>query len=241
MSLTHHPQTSVPKRGHISCHGYLWVYSTCHKKLYKIWQTPQKFCAVSMRIPQSFCAANCGIAVLVLRSVSHFRGMILCCPRNDVQYRWRFRLLTTTSRLPFQYSRNTVRFRGCLCRLWLCWWPSTNPRTPFDDSLETFRRFYGYPRRCHEKIADHQRGQSVDFVKFLVTSTVPFLSQHVHYVVYVEYRTYTLAVNVLRYYWGTAKCILFSVHSYRLILSEVPYDLVAGFFKCDTLYTSLHA
>ena len=43
---------------------------------------------------------------------------------------------STTSWLPFHYSRNTVRFRGCLWWLWLCWCLSTNLRTPFDNSAD---------------------------------------------------------------------------------------------------------
>ena len=144
MSLTHHTQTSVPKRGHISCNGYLWVYSTCHKKLYKIRRPPQKFCAVSMRIPQSFCAANCGIAVLVLRSVSHFRGMILCCPRNDVQYRyddstfWLLQADYPSSILGIQYD-SADAFVDCDCAdglLQIRGHPLTIPWTPFDDSTD---------------------------------------------------------------------------------------------------------
>ena len=46
------------------------TYSTCHKKLYEIRRIPRKFCADSVRIPQSFCAANRGIAVLLPRRVS---------------------------------------------------------------------------------------------------------------------------------------------------------------------------
>ena len=45
-------------------------------------------------------------------------------------------------------------------------------RTPTDDSADTLARFRGYPRRCRGKPADFRRGQSADFVKFLLTSTV---------------------------------------------------------------------
>ena len=45
-------------------------YGTCHKKRYEIRQIPRKFLADSMQIPQSFCAANREIAVLLPRRVS---------------------------------------------------------------------------------------------------------------------------------------------------------------------------
>ena len=61
-----------------------------------------------------------------------------------------------------------------LWRLWLCWCPSSNPQTPFDNFADTLWRFHGhpltilqtpldnsadtlwwfhgYPQRCHEKL-----------------------------------------------------------------------------------------
>ena len=49
---------------------------------------------------------------------------------------------------------------------------ASTSRTPLLDSADTRTRFRGYPRRCRGKTADFRRGQSADFVKFLVTSTV---------------------------------------------------------------------
>ena len=97
-----------------------------------------------------------------------------------VQYRYDDSTLsTTTSRLPFDYSRNTVRFRECLWRLWLCWCSSTNLRTPFDDSADILWRFRGHPLTIPRisstmlrKTVNYRRGQSTDFVTFLATSTV---------------------------------------------------------------------
>ena len=75
----------------------------------------------------------------------------------------------TIPRTPFHDSADThSRFRGHPC---------TIPRTPLLDSADTRTRFRGYPRRCRRKTADFRRGQSADFVKFLVTSTV---CAHVH-------------------------------------------------------------
>ena len=72
----------------------------------------------------------------------------------------------------------TIRFRRSLWR-WLCWCPSINPWTPFDDSADTLGRFAdtlwlfrGYLRRCRRKTADYWCGESVDFVKIPVTCTV---------------------------------------------------------------------
>ena len=70
----------------------------------------------------------------------------------------------TIPRTPFHDSAEThSRFRGHPC---------TIPRTPLLDSADTRTRFCGFPRRCRGKTADFRRGQSADFVKFLVTSTV---------------------------------------------------------------------
>ena len=70
----------------------------------------------------------------------------------------------TIPRTPFHDSADTLsRFRG---------YPFTIPRTPLHESADTHTRFRGYPRRCRGKTADFRRGQSADFVKFLVTSTV---------------------------------------------------------------------
>ena len=85
---------------------------------------------------------------------------------------------TTTSRLPFDYSWNTVRvvlmpFYKSAHTLWrFRGHPFTIPRTPSYDSADTLWRFCGYPRRCRGKTADFRPGQSADFIKFLVTSTV---------------------------------------------------------------------
>ena len=70
----------------------------------------------------------------------------------------------TIPQTPFHDSADThSRFRRHPC---------TIPRTPLLDSADTRTRFRGYPRRCRGKTADFRRRQSVDFVKFLVTSTV---------------------------------------------------------------------
>ena len=75
-------------------------------------------------------------------------------------------------RTPFHDSADThSRFRGHPC---------TIPRTPLLDSADTRTRFRGYPRRCRGKTADFRRGQSADFVKFLVTSTVSLFHSHDH-------------------------------------------------------------
>ena len=50
--------------------------------------------------------------------------------------------------------------------------PFTIPQTPLLHSTDTLARLSGYPRRCRRKTADFRCGQSADFVKFLVTSTV---------------------------------------------------------------------
>ena len=49
---------------------YAWIYGAFHKKLYEIGWIPWKFRADSVWIPQSFCAASHGIAVLLPRRVS---------------------------------------------------------------------------------------------------------------------------------------------------------------------------
>ena len=67
------------------------------QETYKIRRIPQKFCADSVQILQSFCAANSGIAVLLpQQSVSHFCRMILRCPRNDAVHGFVLKKLTSS-------------------------------------------------------------------------------------------------------------------------------------------------
>ena len=55
----------------LSCHAQvLHIFGTFHRNLYKIWRIVKKFCADSMKIPESFCAANHGVEVLVPWGVS---------------------------------------------------------------------------------------------------------------------------------------------------------------------------
>ena len=82
----------------------------------------------------------------------------------------------TIPRTPFHDSADThSRFRGHPC---------TIPRTPLLDSADTRTRFRGYPRRCRRKTADFRRGQSADFVKFLVTSTV-CINSYIYNIIHV--------------------------------------------------------
>ena len=58
--------------------GDVHTYGTCHKKLYEIRQSLRKICADSVKLPCS-CPRNC--STTSAESVSHFRGMVLRCPR----------------------------------------------------------------------------------------------------------------------------------------------------------------
>ena len=87
-----------------------------------------------------------------------------CCHRrfhSYVKYCYDDSSFSTSTRLPFDYSRNTAQwfhsyhltwFCGCLWRFWLCRYPSMNPQIPFDDSADTLWQFQdtlwwfcGYP------------------------------------------------------------------------------------------------
>ena len=100
-------------------------------------------------------------------------------------------LSTTTSWLPFDYSKNTVQFRGCLWRLWLCWCPSTNPQTPFDGSTDNLWRLCRYPRRCRGKTADYRHSESANFVKSLVT--LPYVCVNAYFTIAVFSESMSLA------------------------------------------------
>ena len=80
---------------------------------------------------------------------------------NYVQYHYddsTLSTLTTTSWLPFDYSRNTVqRFHGYHFT-WFCGYPLTILRIPSDDSMDTLWWFRGNPLTICELLTRQIRG-----------------------------------------------------------------------------------